>query len=145
MGDGPEELRLKKLAKQLDIESMVSFLGDVKNTVVPVLFKHCEFLVLPSRVEPFGIVLLEAMTFEKAVVATKAGGIPEFVQDGVNGLLVATEDIQGLAEKINILLHDKSLRESIGRNGRLFVEEKYDYEKLVVKYEELFERLVTRC
>lgn len=141
-GDGPEEVRLKQAAADLGIHHCVHFLGDVGADVIPVLFKNCEFFVLPSRVEPFGIVLLEAMVFGKAIVATTAGGIPEFIKDGHNGLLVATEDSQSLAEKIDRLICDKNLRETIGKNGRMVVEQQYNYDRLVVKYEELFKEQV---
>ena len=145
VGDGPEEGRLKSMAKELDIESIVLFLGDIQNDTVPALFKHCAFFALSSRAEPFGIVLLEAMTFGKAIVATTAGGIPEFIQDGHNGLLVAVEDSHALAEKIDRLLRDKDLRERIGRNGRMVVEAQYDYDKLVIRYEELFKEQIRRA
>ena len=145
VGDGPEESRLKSMAAELGIESMVLFLGDVKNEIVPALFKRCAFFALSSRVEPFGIVLLEAMTFGKAIVATTAGGIPEFIRDGHNGLLVAVEDSQALAESIDRLIRDKDLRERIGENGRVVVEEQYDYDKLVFRYEELFKEQIRRA
>jgi glycosyltransferase involved in cell wall biosynthesis len=96
-------------------------------------------------VEPFGIVLLEAMTFGKAIVATKAGGIPEFIQDGHNGLLVDVEDSYALAEGIDRLIRDKDLRERIVRNGRMVVEVQYDYDKLMIRYEELFEEQIRRA
>ncbi|WP_447602490.1 glycosyltransferase family 4 protein [Nitrospira sp. Nam80] len=143
-GDGPEESRLKSMTSELGIESMVLFAGDVKNDIVPALFERCAFFALSSRVEPFGIVLLEAMTFGKAIVATTAGGIPEFVQDGHNGLLVPIEDSQALAAAIDKLIRNKDLRDKIGGNGRMIVEEQYDYDKLVVQYEELFKEQVRR-
>jgi glycosyltransferase involved in cell wall biosynthesis len=145
VGDGPEEGRLKSMAMELGIESMVHFAGDVKSNIVPALFKHCAFFALSSRVEPFGIVLLEAMTFGKAIVATTAGGIPEFVEHGHNGLLVPIEDSRALAEGIDKLIRDKDLRERIGRNGRMVVEDQYDYDKLVMKYEELFKEQIRRA
>jgi glycosyltransferase involved in cell wall biosynthesis len=145
VGDGPEEARLKSMAMELGIESMVHFAGDVKSNIVPALFKHCAFFALSSRVEPFGIVLLEAMTFGKAIVATRAGGIPEFVEHGHNGLLVPVEDSHALAEGIDKLIRDKDLRERIGRNGRMVVEDQYDYDKLVMKYEELFKDQIRRA
>lgn len=145
VGDGPEESRLKSMAAELGIDSMVLFLGDIKNDIVPALFKQCAFFALSSRVEPFGIVLLEAMTFGKAIVATTAGGIPEFIRDGHNGLLVAVEDSRALADSIDRLIRDKDLRERIGENGRMVVEEQYDYDKLVVRYEELFKEQIRRA
>jgi glycosyltransferase involved in cell wall biosynthesis len=145
VGDGPEESRLKGMAVELGIDSVVIFAGDVKNDIVPALFKHCAFFALSSRVEPFGIVLLEAMTFGKAIAATSAGGIPEFVRDGHNGLLVPIEDSGALADRIERLIRDKVLREKIGWNGRMVVEKQFDYDKLAMKYEALLEDQIRRA
>jgi glycosyltransferase involved in cell wall biosynthesis len=93
VGDGPEEAALKQLASDLQVADRVVFVGDVPNTMIPSLLRDCDFFVLPSRSEPFGIVLLEAMTFGKAILATRAGGIPEFVTNGINGVLVPSENV----------------------------------------------------
>lgn len=140
-GDGPEEARLKKMTTDLDIERHVVFLGDVPSGEVPVLFQNCEFFVLPSRSEPFGIVLLEAMTLGKAIVATRVGGIPEFVKEGETGLLVESCDSKALAESILRLLHDHELRSRLGKNGLQCVESRYDYRNLIVRYEELLQNV----
>lgn len=139
VGDGPEEGKLKRMAVDLRIDSHVVFLGDVPSREVPVLFQNCEFFVLPSRSEPFGIVLLEAMTLGKAIVATRVGGIPEFIKDGDTGLLIEACDSQALAENILRLLQDHELRSRLGKNGLQWVEARYDYRKLILRYEELFQ------
>ena len=141
-GEGPEEFPLKQMAEKLKIQEFVEFVGDIPNEDMPVWFQQCEFFVLPSRSEPFGIVLLEAMTFAKAIVATRVGGIPEFVTDGYNGLLVPPEDSGALAEKIRMLLFDQELRSRIGRNGLERVEKEFDAKAMIGKYEALFRMIV---
>ena len=140
-GDGPEEGRLREMAKAPKVDELVRFVGDIPNDEIPAWFSRCELFVLPSRSEPFGIVLLEAMTFGKAIVATRVGGIPEFVTHGFNGLLVPSEDSDALAESIRILLVDKELRSAIGRNGLERVEKEFNVKSLMGKYESLFESI----
>ncbi len=141
-GDGPEEHRLKVLARDLNIEGTVVFLGEVQNQDIPALFQHCEFFVLPSRSEPFGIVLLEAMTFGKAIVATRVGGIPEFISDRVTGLLVPSNDADALADRIKRIILEPDLRASLGKNGLELVERSYDYHAVIERYELLFHNLI---
>ena len=132
---------MKHLAADLGIDQHVTLLGEVPSPEIPVLFQHCEFFVLPSRSEPFGIVLLEAMALGKAIVATKVGGIPEFIKDGDTGLLVESGDSQALSEGILRLIRDHELRARLGKNGLQSVETRYDYRKLILRYEELFQRI----
>lgn len=142
VGDGPEETRLKKMAGDLGVDDHVVFAGDISNTVIPSLFKDCRFFVLPSRSEPFGIVLLEAMTFGKAILATRVGGIPEFITDGMNGVLVPSEDPESLAHQIRIFIQREDLTERIGKNGLAVAEEVYDYRSIIKKYEDLFDSII---
>ena len=141
-GDGPEESRLKSLAHDLGIHGSVMFLGEVQNQDIPALFQHCEFFVLPSRSEPFGIVLLEAMTFGKAIVATRVGGIPEFISDGVTGLLVPANDSDALADRIKQVIQEPDLRIRLEKNGLASVEHSYDYRVVIERYESLFHNLI---
>ena len=141
-GDGPEEARLRKMSVDLKVDDIVLFLGEVQGQDIPGLISQCEFFLLPSRSEPFGIVLLEAMTFGKAIVATNVGGIPEFVTTGQNGILVPSCDSDSLASEIEHMLADKELRSRLGVNGLQLVEQQYDYRNLVVRYEQLFENIL---
>lgn len=141
VGDGPEAEALKQLASRLGIADATVFTGELQLPVVSKLYEDCEFFVLPSRVEPFGIVLLEAMVFGKAVLATKVGGVKEFVSDGDNGILVEPDDCDALAKQIGRLISARELRTRIGENGRRLVEEKYDYGFIIREYESLFQRV----
>ncbi|HZM87392.1 MAG TPA: glycosyltransferase, partial [Blastocatellia bacterium] len=139
VGDGPAAEAFKQLASQLGIADAIVFTGELQLHVICKLYEDCEFFVLPSRVEPFGIVLLEAMVFGKAVLATNVGGVKEFVHDGDNGVLVEPDNSDALAEQIGRLIVDRELRSRIGQNGRRLIEEKYDYGSVIRKYESLFQ------
>lgn len=87
-GDGEERQSLQKLLSRLELRERVKLLGFADRQQTIRLFLGCEFFVLSSRIEPFGIVVLEAMAAGKPVLATRSGGVVDLVQPGVNGLLV---------------------------------------------------------
>ena len=113
--------RLRQVVKELDLQDRVTFHGHINDIEKLALFyKSADLFVLPSLVEGFGIVLLDAMSFELPIVATKAGSIPELVKDGVNGILVPPADPLAISKAINHLLGSSTLREKYGQAG-------YDY------------------
>jgi glycosyltransferase involved in cell wall biosynthesis len=83
---------------------------------------HASLLVLPSRSEGLGRVVIEALCRGRGVVASRVGGIPDLVQDGVNGLLVAPEDVEGLAAALVRALSDRDLLERLSERARPSVE-----------------------
>jgi glycosyltransferase involved in cell wall biosynthesis len=117
-GDGVERGNLERLSAELGISSHVRFLGITTHSETIRLFTGCSFFVLPSRIEPLGIVNLEAMAAGKAVVASRVGGVPEVVLPGQTGLLVPPEDASALSEAIVKLMVDVKLRERLGEAGR---------------------------
>ena len=104
-GDGP-------LSKMLEKVPGVEVLGRVDRSRKAELMRRCKFLVLPSRMESFGLVLLEAMAVGKPVVASRVGGIPEVVGEG--GILVEPESPDALAEAMNLLISNARLRRRLG-------------------------------
>lgn len=98
--------------------SGVRFLGGVDDAAKWRLVAGADIVVVPSRYESFGLVAVEAMMFGKPVVSTRVGGIPEVVQDGVTGLLVAPGDAEALAAALRRLCEDPALRERMGAAGR---------------------------
>ena len=116
-GDGPERNNLVDLAAKLGMSSRIVFAGSVGHDEIVPLFQNCEFFVLPSRVEPFGIVFLEAFACRKAVIGTNVGGIPEFVKHYYNGLLIDCDNVDGLRDGMKLLLKDQALREKLASNG----------------------------
>jgi glycosyltransferase involved in cell wall biosynthesis len=137
-GDGPLRSRLEDLARSLGIGDRVEFLGRQERAQVADLLHGCRVFVLPSRSEPFGIVILEAMACAKPVVATSAGGIPEIIESGKNGILVEPENPKALAEAVMTALKDETLRLEIASNGYLTVQERFCSENTGAAYEAVF-------
>lgn len=102
-GDGAERAALEKLIDELNLRERVVLLGFTDRAKSIALFWGCEFFVLSSRLEPFGIVVAEAMAAHKAVLATRSGGVIDLMQNGVNGLLTEPT-IDGLANGMRRLL-----------------------------------------
>ena len=119
------------------------------------LYSHAAVFVCPSIYEPFGIINLEAMACETAVVASAVGGIKEVVVDGETGFLVALEQMnespfeatnpekfaEDLAERVNELMRDPQLRERFGKAGRKRVETNFSWSAVTEKTKKLYERL----
>jgi type III pantothenate kinase len=112
------ERRLRDLARDLGITRRIAWTGSVSEEAKRTEYAAADLLVLPSRFEPFGIVLLEAMAAGLPVVATRVGGIPEVVVDGITGRLVPPRDPAALAEALQALASDPSLRSRLGRSGQ---------------------------
>lgn len=98
--------------------SRVLFHGEVEEQRLRGLYKACDIFTAPSRFESFGLILLEAMMFSKPVIACRAGGMVEVVDEGVSGLLAEPGDPTSLASAIGALIADAGLRERMGRAGR---------------------------
>jgi glycosyltransferase involved in cell wall biosynthesis len=96
----------------------VRFMGHVPYQDLPRYYAGCDLFVAPSRYEPFGMIYLEAMACGKAVVGTDVGGVPEIVQHGRTGYLVAPDDPLALADALRELLQYPSWRERIGEAAR---------------------------
>jgi len=117
-GEGPERVALERQAQELGISDRVSFVGAASRARLAALFRDCSVFAFPSRGEPFGIALLEAMAAGVPPVATAAGGVPEFAADGENALLVQPDDAAALAEAISRVVNDEGLAERLAANGR---------------------------
>jgi len=117
-GAGPEELALRQLARDCGVEQSVRFWGSASRAELAGLLHGCVLLAQPSRAEGFGIAALEAMVCGRAVVASRAGGLPELVRDGETGLLVPPDDPAALSAAIAALLSEPARRADLGRRGR---------------------------
>ena len=115
----------------------VVFFGRADKNQVRQLHKGSELSILPSRREPFGIVLLEAMACGRAIVATSSGGPQEIIEDGVNGVLVAPNNSKELACTILKLLKDENLRKTLCAKALERVRE-FNVSKMGHSYEEVF-------
>jgi phosphatidyl-myo-inositol dimannoside synthase len=126
-GGGDDLPRLRTLACDRGIADRVVFLEGLSREQVAACYAHCDVFALPSAGEGFGLVFLEAMAFGKPVIGADSGGIPDLVEDGVNGLLIPPRDQKRLVESLGRLLRDPSLRARLGKQGEEIVRRRYSF------------------
>jgi glycosyltransferase involved in cell wall biosynthesis len=142
VGDGDDRPRLERLATSLGIGELVTFRGRVSDAELASEVASCDLFVLPSANEGFGIVYLEAMARSKPVIAARAGGAPEVVLDGETGVLVPPFDARALADAIQLLARDASLRVRLGEAGRARLDANFRYAQFRERAFEIFEALL---
>jgi glycosyltransferase involved in cell wall biosynthesis len=136
-GDGHLRNEVAGLAQHLGVGHAIRLLGDRRGRELSDLFKACDIVAVPSRNEPFGIVILEGWSARKPVVSTKRGGPAEFVWHGVNGLQV--EDTpDSVAWGLGTLLADHNRCRWMGRNGRAAVDAVFSWDKIAEQTEEVY-------
>lgn len=136
-GEGPERPALEALAARLGLNGHVSFPGAVSRSEVAELLRGADAFAFPSRYEPFGIALLEAMAAGVPAVATAYGGIPEFAVDGENALLVPVDDADALASALIRVTHDRALASRLATAGRQR-SDLLSWEALTTRYEDIY-------
>lgn len=129
-GKGEDQKILSQKAAELGIEEKVCFLGQRKD--IPALIASSDICVLPSLSEGFSNALLEYMMCGKPVVATKVGGNPEIVENGVNGLLVPPNDACAIERAIQTFLDQPELARQAGLNAKNTVEKNFDLKKQIL-------------
>jgi glycosyltransferase involved in cell wall biosynthesis len=128
--------KLLSLANSPGLKERVIFAGYRED--IPELLASFDLFVLPSRSEGFGRVNLEAMAMGIPVISTNVGGIPEVVEDGVTGILVPPGNSNALSHAIMRLLDDPHMRETMGREGRKRVEERFTLQGHVQRIQEIY-------
>lgn len=128
-GDEEYERSLRALCGTLGLASRVHFIGFQPE--VRAFLDSMDLYVQPSLMEGFGIAVLEAMAREKAVVASRTGGLPDIVVNGETGLLVPPGDIGELARAVTVLLNDPAGRQEMGRRGRQRVMRRFTVEAMM--------------
>jgi N-acetyl-alpha-D-glucosaminyl L-malate synthase BshA len=135
-GDGPERSPAEHLARELKVDRHVSFLG--KQSHGERLLPLAHVLLMPSQLESFGLVALEAMACGVVPVATRVGGVPELITDGEDGFLEAPGDIAGQAARVVQLLTDDNLHYRMRKAGRWNASERFCSDKIIPQYEKYY-------
>ena len=139
IGDGPDRSKCENLARKLGIYKKIKFLGKLK--VIEDLLAISDIFLLPSQTESFGLVALEAMASNTAVVSSNSGGLPEVNIDGVTGFLSDVGDINKMSNDICYLIANSNLLNSFKSNA-LKHAKKFDLNNILPKYEEVYNKLI---
>jgi len=142
VGSGPEESKLKKLVQDLNLQEKVIFLGHIPHENLPQYLSLADVFVRPSLSEGLGNVFLEAMAVGVPVIGTAVGGIPDFLKDKETGLFCQVNQPADIAKKIKMILEENTLREKIILQARKLVQEKYQWEFIAQKMENIFLNLI---
>ena len=141
LGAGPEEGKLRALAAELGVASRVEFAGEVSHDALPRELHAADIFVRPSRSEGMGNAFIEAMAAGLPVIATLAGGIPDFLAPGETGWAVAKDSPEEIAKAVeDILAHPEEVRRVTAAAATL-VKERYDWDIVARRMRELLERL----
>lgn len=142
VGEGDDVFfeELKKQVREKGLSSKIIFTG-IRDDI-PQLLADIDVFCLPTHKEGLGTAILEAMAIERPVVATRVGGIPDSVEDGVTGYLVEPGDSDNLARKISELIDDPLKSQAMGKAGRLKIEEEFTLPVMAEKTQKLYQTLM---
>jgi N-acetyl-alpha-D-glucosaminyl L-malate synthase BshA len=143
VGDGPDRPKAEWLADTHGISRDVLFVG--KQNDMNQHLSISDILLLPSELESFGLVALEAMACEVPVIATQVGGIPEVVQHGVDGFLYGVGEVSSMADGCLTILNDPQLRSNLGRAAREHATRDFCASKIVLQYEDLYHQTIQQA
>ena len=135
-GEGPEQVNLAREAEALGVRERIEFLG-WQDDLRPAM-QRADVFVCSSRIEPLGNVILEAWSQSCALVAARAAGPLELIQDGENGLLCDLEDAQGMAKSIQQLLDNSQQRQDLAAAGQQAYAAGFSRKHIVSQYQQFF-------
>jgi N-acetyl-alpha-D-glucosaminyl L-malate synthase BshA len=142
VGDGPDSGVVHRVGRELGVLDRIDAVG-AQEAIIPLLSAADVFL-LPSSQESFGLAALEAMACEVPVVASRVGGLPEVIEDGVTGFLHASADLDGFAASAVSLLTDAALHARIAAAARQRVCEQFCADRVVPMYERYYDQVLGR-
>lgn len=136
VGDGDQKAKLQTLVHETGLDGRVRFEGVLPNEALNERYQQCDAFVLPAIVdsrgdtEGFGVVLIEALTYKKPIVASSVGGILDIIKHRETGLLVPEKDAAALARGIVEVLTDEPLAARLGENGYRHIKESFDWDRI---------------
>jgi len=140
VGDGPDRSAAEWLAHDLGIHGKVHFMGKLER--VNELLPLADILLMPSELESFGLAALEAMACKVPSIATRVGGVPELIDDGVTGLLYAVGDIEGMSQGALGLLRDRERLDAMRDAGRKTAQTRFCSTLVVPHYVRYYEEVL---
>jgi N-acetyl-alpha-D-glucosaminyl L-malate synthase BshA len=140
VGDGPDLPHGLALARELGVAQDVRAVGEQGD--VRGYLSAADLFLLPSATESFGLAALEAMACDVPVIASRVGGLPEVIEDGVSGYLRDPDDLDGMASCAVVLLTDRKVHDRIGLAGRKVVRDRYCSDRIVPHYEAFYREIL---
>jgi len=150
VGAGPEEENLRNLVQQMGLADRVNLAGRVSNVELKEYYASCDCFVLPAIIdsrgdtEGLGVVLIEALSYRKPVVASALGGIVDIIHHEKTGLAVPEKDPKALAGAISLFLTDQNLSRPLAEAGYKFVQRYFDWNRITDKWLSLYQELIAR-
>ncbi|MCK4566828.1 MAG: glycosyltransferase family 4 protein, partial [Candidatus Thorarchaeota archaeon] len=141
-GEGSLKSNLLESFDNAGVSHMVDYLGVVEIKAVPKLINQSRIFIYPSREEPFGLSILEAMACGVPVVTTNVYGPSEIITEGIDGLTVNPDDVNALVKAVSTLLNSEQHRAQIGREGRETVEKRFDIKQHLENLFSIYQDLV---
>jgi glycosyltransferase involved in cell wall biosynthesis len=141
-GDGHGRPEIEALVHRARLEDRITLVGERRD--VPAFLRTLDIYIQPSRWEGFPHAILEAMAAGLPVVATRVGGIPEMVEDGVTGIIIPRDQVRALAEAIRFLLDDPRRARQMGKAGRSRVEKHFTVSANIAAHRDLYLKLVEK-
>jgi N-acetyl-alpha-D-glucosaminyl L-malate synthase BshA len=142
IGDGPDRSAAEHLTLRLNVQDRIHFLGKQDN--VNELLPLADLMIMPSQMESFGLAALEAMACSVPAIATRVGGVPELIDDGVNGLLFPVGDVDAMANAAIALLNDPPRFEALSRAARRTAQDRFCATRIIPLYEDYYRRVLDR-
>lgn len=143
-GGGEELDTFKRMSVELGVEGNVEFLGWADGGMKARLTDECLVSVLPSNAEGLPMCVLESMAAGCAAIATRVGGLPSLIDDGVNGLLVEPRDPAGLAEAMAKCIENPAWTREVAMRGRRTIIDQYSMEAYLSKLENIYEEAASK-
>ncbi|NND00455.1 MAG: glycosyltransferase family 4 protein [Gammaproteobacteria bacterium] len=149
VGDGPDLLELKSLARNLELDETIEFVGSVSHDILPKYYQTAEAAVFPfvkatdGDMEGLGLVVVEAMGCETPVIVGDVPAIQDTVIDNKTGVIFRSGNYQDLAEKIIQMHSDPALRNRLGKNSRIYAQERFSWDVCADRYLKLFQEVLS--